>query len=241
VQRNGALDDTGYTTFNQVCMEALMTGSVTGTDINTIKDMIWLSAHSSPDTANKFKSLLDSEDKYLRFLSAAILLWHRNEEGVPVMIECVRDKWDIVPEGGKTVPLWKAAIPFLGRTQSNDAVLLLTGLLQSCKDDLQTMILCIKSLGNIGGTAAVKPLMDILDESELSTGRVMLIRPTSQKYFKAPIENARWNIDLLVCGALLALGECSSKVKKVVNMYSNDYRAYVRRWAERLKQLYDIL
>jgi hypothetical protein len=58
VQRNGALDDTGYTTFNQVCMEALMTGSVTGTDINTIKDMIWLSAHSSPDTANKFKPLL---------------------------------------------------------------------------------------------------------------------------------------------------------------------------------------
>ena len=50
----------------------------------------------------------------MRFEASVALASRGVDEGVSVLLENVEGRADLVPEGIRTVPLWQAAIPFLG-------------------------------------------------------------------------------------------------------------------------------
>jgi HEAT repeat protein len=130
-------------------------------------------------------------------------------------------------EGVRTVPLWQAAITFLGIAKDKKAVPALIGILEDEAAGLDALIGAVRSLGRIGASSAIPALRNFLKRENIPAERVM------NSGMRA-IEDAKWQIELTVAEALSQLGAPKDEVRKIIEPYLNDQRAYVRRYAKKL-------
>jgi hypothetical protein len=191
------------------------------------KELVWVSAQGSPESALALKSMLNSDDPHTRFRASAALAWHGLEAGVPELLKCVVERREEETEGRRAVPFWQAAITFLGMAKDKKAVPALVGILQDEKAGLDALIGAVRSLGRIGDESAVSALRDLLKREDLPTERIM-------NSGWGTVEDAKWQIELAVAEALSKLGAPGEEVRQIIKPYLNDARAYVRRYANKL-------
>lgn len=191
------------------------------------EELVWVSAHRSPESALALKSLLDSDDPHIRFKASAALAWHGLDVGVSELLKCVVERREEKPEGPRAVPLWQAAITFLGMAQDKKAVPALIGVLKDEEAGLDALIGAVRSLGRIGDESAIPALRNLLKRKNLPTERVL-------NRGMGAVEDAKWQIELNVADALSKLGAPDDEVRQIIESYLNDSRAYVRRYANKV-------
>jgi len=200
-------------------------------DSEKAKEVALVSIPKSSDSALVLRDMLSSETPDIRFKASAVLALHGIDEGVPQLIKFVKDRVDEKPEGNKTVPMWEAAIPFLGMARDKKAVPVLIGVLKDKKSGLDTLIAAVRALGQIGEKSVIPELKELLRREDLPTKRIFQV---SSGGVKPVVEDARWQIELAVAETLSKLGEIDKEIRKIVEPHLNDKRAYVRRYAKKI-------
>jgi HEAT repeat protein len=149
------------------------------------------------------------------------------DEGVSSLLEHVERRTDLVPEGIRTVPLWQAAIPFLGIAGDSQAVPALMAVLHDKEAPLDALIATLRSLGQVGDVRAIPAIRAFLQRTDLPTERVFHSPPDVD----AATEDVRWQLELVAAEALSRLGASRDEVCVLVEPYLWNERAYVRRYA----------
>jgi len=196
-------------------------------DSETTKELVWVSAQGSPESALALKSMLNSDDPHTRFRASAALAWHGLDAGVPELLKCVVERREEETEGQRAVPFWQAAVTFLGMAKDKEAVPALIEVLQDEEAGLDALIGAVRSLGRIGDKSAIPALRDLLKREDLPTERTM-------NAGWGTVEDAKWQMELAVAEALSKLGARDEQVRQIIEPYLNDARAYVRRYADKL-------
>jgi hypothetical protein len=191
------------------------------------KDLVWLGVRAGEAGVPALREALKSTDPQVRFEASVALASRGVEEGVSVLLEHVEERTDLVPKGIRTVPLWQAAIPFLGMAGDDRAVPALIAVLQDTEAPLDALIGAARSLGRIGDARGIAALYAFLRRTDLPTERTFRSIPGA----KSAIEDARWQLELAAAEALARLGEPADEVETIVHPYLRDERAYVRRYA----------
>ncbi|MBM3239804.1 FAD-dependent oxidoreductase [Candidatus Poribacteria bacterium] len=196
-------------------------------DAKVAKELVWISSQRDSQNALALKNLLNSDNPHIRFRASAALVWHGVDAGVPELLQCVVERREEKTEGVRTVPLWQAAITFLGIAKDKESVPALIGVLEDEAAGLDALIGAVRSLGRIGDESAIPALVNFLKRANIPAERVM------NSGMRA-IEDAKWQIELTVAEALSQLGAPKDEVRKIIEPYLNDPRAYVRRYAKKL-------
>jgi len=192
------------------------------------KELVWLSAHSSRENALALKSMLNSDDPQTRFRASAALAWHGIEDGVPELIKCVKEKSVDKTEGRREVSFYQAAITFLGMAQDKEAVPVLMDVLKDKESGLDALIGAVRSLGRLGDESAIPALRELLKREDLPRIRVM---NSGMK----TVDDTLWQLELATAEALSKLGATKDEVSKIIEPHLKDKRAYVRRYANKLR------
>lgn len=190
-----------------------------------------LSPKDSENAAIALRDMLKSDTPETRFKASSVLALYGIDEGVPQLIDFVEERNEEKPEGNKTVPMWQAAIPFLGMAGDKKAIPILVGVLEDDEAILDSLIAAVRALGRIGEESAVPSLRKLLKRDDLPTERTFQV---SSGGVNPVVEDAKWQLELAVAEALLKLGVTHKKVDAIIEPYLNDSRAYVRRYAEKL-------
>ncbi|MBM3212315.1 FAD-dependent oxidoreductase, partial [Candidatus Poribacteria bacterium] len=199
-------------------------------DPGQTKELVWISAHSSPENALVLRNMLDSPDPQVRFRASAALAWHGLDDGVSELIKCVAERSIDKTEGRREVSFWQAAITFLGMAKNKEAVPVLTDILKDKDAALDALIGAVRSLGRLGDKSAIPDLWDLLKREGLPKIRIM---NSGMK----TVEDAKWQLELSTAEALMKLGAAKDDVQNIIEPYLKDNRAYVRRYASRLMQI----
>jgi len=199
-------------------------------DAESVNELVWVSTHSQPVKALALK-MLNSEDSVIRFKASAALAWHGFDEGVNELLKCVEERLSEKPDANKTVPMWQAAIPFLGMAGDKRSIPALLGILKDENASLDALVAAIRAVERIGDGSAIPALHDLLKRDNLPTQRVMQV---STGRLNPAVEDARWQIELSVAEALTKLGATHEEIRKIIQPHLNDPRAYVRRYANKL-------
>jgi HEAT repeat protein len=168
----------------------------------------------------------------VRFEASVALASRGVEEGVSVLLDHVEERTDLVPEGIRTVPLWQAAIPFLGMAGDDQAVPALIAVLEDAEAPLDVLIAATRSLGRIGDARGTAALHTFLQRADLPIERTFRSIPG----VNSATEDARWQIELAAAEALSRLGSLAGEIQAIVQPYLEDERAYVRRYAGKVLQ-----
>ena len=196
------------------------------------KDLVWLGVRAGEAGVPALKEALKSADPNVRFEASVALASRGVEEGVSILLEYVEERTGLVPEGIRTVPLWQAAIPFLGMAGDDQAVPALIAVLQDAEAPLDALIAATRSLGRIGDARGIAALQAFLQRADLPTERTFRSVPD----VNAATEDARWQLELAAAEALARLGTPADEVETIVRFYLEDERAYVRRYADKVLQ-----
>jgi len=196
-------------------------------DAKEAKELVWISSQRDSKSALALKNMLNSDNPHLRFRASAALAWHGFDGGVPELLNCVVERREEETEGRRNVPLWQAAITFLGIAKDKKAVPTLIGVLEDEAAGLDALIGAVRSLGRIGDESAIPALHNFLKRENLPTQRVM-------NSGMRTVEDAKWQVELTVAEALSQLGAPVDEIRQIVESYLNDPRAYVRRYAKKL-------
>ena len=196
-------------------------------DSQITKELVWISAHENPESALALKDMLNSDDPHTRFRASAALAWHGLDAGVSELLECVEERREQQTGEQRSVPVWQAAITFLGMSKDKKAVPALMGILKDEKAGLDALTGAVRSLGRIGDESAIPALRDLLKRDDLPTVRVM------NSGWKTT-DDARWQIELATAEALSKLGAPDQEVRRIIEPHLSDDRSYVRRYANRL-------
>jgi hypothetical protein len=194
------------------------------------KDLVWLGVRAGEAGVPALMEALKSSDPYVRFEASVALAAREVDEGVSVLLENVEARTDLVPEGIRTVPLWQAAIPFLGIAGDSKAVPALTAVLEDNAAPLDALIATLRSLGRIGDERAIPAIQTFLQRTDLPVERTFRSVPD----VNAATEDARWQLELAAAEALARLGAPVDEVHAVARPYIQDERAYVRRYASKV-------
>ena len=194
------------------------------------KDLVWLGVRAGEAGVPALKEALKSTDPNVRFEASVALASRGVEEGVSVLLENVEGRTDLVPEGIRTVPLWQAAIPFLGMAADSKATPALMAVLEDAGASLDALIATLRSLGRIGDGRAVPAIQSFLRRPDLPTERTFRAVPD----VNAATEDARWQLELAAAEALARLDASLDDVRAIAKPYLQDDRAYVRRYANRV-------
>lgn len=193
--------------------------------------LVWLAIHSDRENALALREMLRSNDPEVRFKGAVALAWHGVNEGVEELLRCVEERCEEKPKGNKTVPLWMAAIPFLGISGDKRAVPALIDVLKGKDVPLDALIAAVRALGRIGDRSAMPHLRELLERQDLPVKRALQV---STGGVSPVFEDARWQIDLAVAEALSELGASGEEIRRIAEPYLDDPRAYVRRYAKEI-------
>ncbi|MFQ6040566.1 MAG: HEAT repeat domain-containing protein, partial [Candidatus Poribacteria bacterium] len=196
-------------------------------DAEAAKELVWISSQRDAQSALALKNMLNSDNPHLRFRASAALAWHGLDDGVPELLQCVAEKREDETEGRRAVPLWQAAITFLGMAKDKRAVPALIGVLEDEAAGLDALIGAVRSLGRIGDESAIPALVQFLKRENLPTQRVM-------HSGMATVEDARWQLELTVAEALSQLSAPLEEARQIIEPYLSDARAYVRRYANKI-------
>jgi flavin-dependent dehydrogenase len=196
------------------------------------KDLVWLGVRAGEAGVPALVEALKSTDPTVRFEASVALASRGVDEGVSVLLENVEGRADLVPDGIRTVPLWQAAIPFLGIAGDPRAVPALIAVLEDVETPLDGLIAAVRSLGRIGDAGAIPALEELLARDDLPVERAF----RAPADVNAAVEDARWQLELAAAEALGRLGAPAGAVRAHVQPYLDDDRAYVRRYAGRVLQ-----
>ena len=191
------------------------------------KELVWLSSQRDSQSALALKDMLNSDNPHVRFRASAALAWHGFDDGIPELLQCVEERNEEETEGRRNVPFWQASITFLGIAKDKRAVPALIGVLEDENAGLDALIGAVRSLGRIGDESVIPALRNFLQRENLPTERIM---NSGMK----TVEDAKWQIELTVAESLSQLGAAQDEVRKIIEPYLNDPRAYVRRYAKKL-------
>ncbi len=205
--------------------------SATELNVENVNEIVWVSTYKGPESAVALKGLLGSNDPVIRFKASAALAWHGSNEGLAELIKCVENRVQEKDKANKTVPMWQSAIPFLGMAGDRSAIPALLSVLEDKDSPLDAIVGAIRALERIGDNSVIPELYKLLERENLPSTRVLQV---STGRTTPAIENARWQIDLATAEALSKLGASSNDVRKIIDPYVTDDRAYVRRYAEKL-------
>jgi len=150
---------------------------------------------------------------------------------VEELLRCLERRSEGKPKGNKTVPMWMAAIPFLGISGDRRAVPALIDVLKGRETPLDALIAAVRALGRIGDRTAIPTLRELLERKDLPTKRALQV---STGGIDPVFEDARWQIDLAIAESLSELGAPKDEVRRIVEPYLKDPRAYVRRYAGKI-------
>ncbi|MBN1139204.1 MAG: HEAT repeat domain-containing protein, partial [Anaerolineae bacterium] len=201
-------------------------------NVDEAKELVWLGVRAGEAGVPALKEALKSTDPTVRFEASVALASRGVDEGVEVLLQNVEGRTDRVPEGIRTVPLWQAAIPFLGIAGDPKAVPALIEVLEDRATPLDGLIAAVRALGRIGDADAVPAIEAFLERDDLPVERTFRAVPN----VNAAVEDARWQLELAAAEALGRLGAPANTVRAHVRPYMEDERAYVRRYADRVLQ-----
>ncbi len=193
--------------------------------------LVWVAVHTDRENALALREMLRSDDPEVRFKGAVALAWHGVDEGVKELLRCLERRSEEKPKGNKTVPMWMAAIPFLGISGDRRAVPALIDVLKGRETPLDALIAAVRALGRIGDRTAIPTLRELLERKDLPTKRALQV---STGGIDPVFEDARWQIDLAIAESLSELGAPKDEVRRIVEPYLKDPRAYVRRYAGKI-------
>jgi ribulose 1,5-bisphosphate synthetase/thiazole synthase len=212
---------------------AIMPPDPSSLNAEDANSLVWIAAHTGRENALALREMLNSDDPEVRFKGAVALAWHGLDEGVSELLRCVQERRKEKPRGNKTVPMWQAAIPFLGISGDRQAVPTLIEILKDRETPLDALIAAVRALGRIGDERAIPALRQLLERENLPTERHLQV---SVGGINPIVEDARWQLDLAVAESLSTLGVSEEEVGQIVKPYLSDPRAYVRRYAEKLRR-----
>jgi HEAT repeat protein len=201
-------------------------------NVEEAKDLVWLGVRAGEAGVPALREALKSTDPNVRFEASVALASRGVDEGVEVLLENVEGRADLVPDGIRTVPLWQAAIPFLGIAGDSKAVPALIAVLEDVETPLDGLVAAVRALGRIGDAGAVPALEALLTRGDLPVERTFRAAP----HVNAAVEDARWQLELAAAESLGRLGAPARTVSAHVQPYLDDERAYVRRYADRVLQ-----
>jgi flavin-dependent dehydrogenase len=202
----------------------------TTTDPDTAKEMVWLAVRDKEAGLPALRDALKSPDPDIRFKASVALATLGTDEGISALLRYVKDRASGMPEGVRTVPLWQAAIPFLGIAGDRRSVPTLVGVLGDRRAPLDALVASVRSLARIGDAEAVPAIRDVLKRGDLPIERTL--RGTAG--VRAAVEDARWQIEIAAAEAMGRLGAPADEVWSILRPHLDDHRAYVRRYAGRV-------
>ena len=199
-----------------------------GTDAEQATQLVWAAAHQAGANLPALVDMLRSSDAHVRFRASAALAWHGREEGLPELLECLESRSRQETGELVSVPLWQAAITFLGMARDKRAVPALVDVLQREQSNLDALIGAVRALGTTGDSDALPALRHVLRRKDLPVTRVLNAKWGTR-------EHARRQLDLAIAEAMTRLGAPRIEVNEVIEPYREDERAYVRRFAEKVR------
>lgn len=209
-------------------LELPTTSELTPENVNEI---VWVSTYKGPESTIALKGMLGSSDPAIRFKISTALALHGSNEGLAELIKCVENRVQEKDKANKTVPMWQSAIPFLGMAGDRSAIPVLLNVLEDKESPLDAIISAIRALERIGDNSVIPELYKLLKREDLPFSRVLQV---SSGRANPAIENAKWQIDLAIAETLSKLGAPADDIRKIIDPYATDERAYVRRYAEKL-------
>ncbi len=199
-------------------------------DTDRAGGLAWLAVRGGQAGLPGLKDALASPDPTVRFKAAAALARLGQEQGLSALLRCVEERAAEVPEGMRTVPVWQAAIPFLGIPGHREAVPALVEVLRDPQAPIDALVASVRSLGRIGEPGALKALRRLLHRQDLPAERTLRAPPG----VKPAVEDARWQLVVAAAEAMGRLGATANEVRHILQHYLVDERAYVRRYAARI-------
>lgn len=203
---------------------------VAALDSEEPKEAVWHLAHAEA-AIPALLEVLQSGPERTRFWAAVALAMHRRPEAVPELLRCLSERRAAKAQGHRSVPFWQGAVVLLGRIGSPEAVPEILRLLQEPSTELDALIAAIRALGRIGDPSAVPALRALVQREDLPHERVLQVSTGGRG---SVTEDARWQVDLAAAEALALLGAPDATLAE---KHRTDPRAYVRRYAERVRQL----
>ena len=166
-----------------------------------------------------------------RFWASVALAMAGRQEAAPELRAALAQRRSDVPEGRKTVPLWKSAMCLLGRIRDRQAVPLLCRVLEDPEADLDALVAALRALARVADPEAVPAINRLLGRDDLPAVRELQVSVSGI----GPVrEDARWQIEL---AAAEALARCGHPRPEVAERHLADERALVRRYARRVLEL----
>ncbi len=209
-------------------LELPTTSELTQENVNEIA---WVSKYRGPESAIVLKGMLGSSDSVTRFKASTALALHGNNEGLAELIKCVENRVQEKVKANKTVPMWQSAIPFIGMIGDKSAIPTLLDVLEDKNAPLDAIVGVIRALERIGDESVIPKLYKLLKREDLPFSRVLQV---STGRTTPAVEDAKWQIELAIAETLSKLGAPADDIRKIINPYLKDERAYVRRYAEKL-------
>lgn len=151
------------------------------------------------------------------------------QEAVPALVQSVEQRRDDQLDVRKGAPTWYASMVLLGRLGDERAVPALADALAEPEISLDGLLSAIRALGRIGDAAAVPAIEAALQRTDVETTRTL---QNSSKATDAITDDARWQLDL---GAAEVLAQLGSPRPHLIEPYLDDGRAYVRRYAQKVR------
>jgi hypothetical protein len=197
------------------------------------KDAVWMLAHGGEEEVAFLRDFVKTGPKSSRFWAAVALAWHRREEALPELMECVSERAtersDYTPRSRNMVPLWQSSMVMLGRIGNKQAVPVLLDVLLDRSVNMDALIAAIRALGRIGDETAVPALLDLLERQDLQCDRKFQITNFEGRWPEG--EDGLWQIELAIAEILARFGKPQNNV---VEKYLVDTRPYVRRYAKKV-------
>jgi HEAT repeat protein len=194
------------------------------------KAAVWHLAHSE-DAIPPLLTVLADGSPQARFWAAVALAMHGRPEAAPELLRCLTERSEAKVEGHRSAPFWQGAVVLLGRIGDPAAVPEILRLLREPETALDALIAAIRALGRIGDPAAVPALRALVQRDDLACERVFQVSSGGRATVS---EDARWQLDLAAAEALALLGAPDASLAE---KHREDPRAYVRRYAERVRQM----
>jgi hypothetical protein len=202
----------------------------TSADLDQANGLAWLAVRNGQAGVPGLRDALASPDLKVRFKASAALACLEHKQGLSTLLKCVERRTADVPDGIRTVPLWQAAIPFLGIPGNRDAVPALVEVLRDLEAPMDALIASVRSLGRIGEAAAAKAVRGLLQRTDLPAKRALRANPGVSPV----VEDARWQPVIAAAEAMGRLGAPADEVRDILRPFLDDEKAYVQRYAHRV-------
>ncbi len=189
-----------------------------------------LAEYAEKSSKEELPTVPDS-DNYRKTFAAALT---GNSNAAGLLVKYLNDKVEAKTAGEMAVPVWQAAIAFIGMQKIDSALPELEKLLLDKNSDLRTLILSLKAINRIANKNSLKAVSAMLERDDLPCTETFR-SCCDPKVIPNVKDNSRWKLELAAAKTLKTFGVIR---KDLAEKYLNDERNIVRRAAAKfLKSL----